>query len=816
MDFLREEYEIKLKQLVKDLTKTHKGEIENMESKHEKEMQNEKLSLDSTKDVNNIRLKCAKEVEKVKAEVTEAHGTQLNRLKDIFEEELKRHTQTLLNKKEEEENVATIKSELLNKDVTDIKKLEDSFADHVVDEMGKTRTDTALQKLYTSDCVVVSSDSKGDFHDSILIFLLIEKDTEIIVLKNELTDRLRKEKEEAVVHLKALEAKPVFGMKDELAAIEVEMDKITKRDSISSDEESALFKQELEKLKAYCKKKAVIEEEKDMLAVKSALLELLVNYLIKENHVLEKQKKQLQDELMGGGCQDEPTLKLLGRIKDETDKLLSENNGLKHRIAGKYVELQKEVAKYQIKVKELEDEKSQNLILEVEDLRNTLESYSVMEDKLIALKQKADDADRLRKELDSLNGDGALLSECDEIKQKLEGLTKADVNVDSIVSGHVQGPNGALEANKKLREKIETPKRAGVDVDDIVSGRVPPPASSEESYESRQKIESLKRAGGDVDVTVSGKVPYSFDAEQRLRYLMSDLKATKRERDDLIERAALASGSQTKLPILLDGLESITKELGALKQDKDSLKRQRDVMMEKRDALKLQFEDFRREYAGYCAELEERTRMIRSLSNDLRSISRGREFRDSFAIPLYVANLHAERDMLKMRVEDYICLDAELNSLPYKEKELDVLKIYYEELQKVYLDLVEKTRNMEVIAAERNRSESEINAQRNCVQLLEGAYKENELLKGQISELRCVIGDKGNEIKRLLIQVDSLSLDAEERQIVKVCSAVQKANASIHECTKRVQENLTMTKKTHCSLACLRIAHHNCSCYFRI
>ncbi|XP_069680061.1 A-kinase anchor protein 9-like isoform X4 [Periplaneta americana] len=151
MDLLRQEYEVKVEELVKDLTKTHKAEIENIESKHQKEMQNlkEKLNLDSAKDLNSIRLECAKEVETLKAEMAQAHSAELNGLKDMFEEELKRQVQALTNKlkKEEEEHVATIKSELLNKHVNDIKKLEDSFADHVVDEMGKTSTDTALQKI---------------------------------------------------------------------------------------------------------------------------------------------------------------------------------------------------------------------------------------------------------------------------------------------------------------------------------------------------------------------------------------------------------------------------------------------------------------------------------------------------------------------------------------------------------------------------------------------------------------------------------------------------------------------------------------------
>ncbi|KAJ4451849.1 hypothetical protein ANN_03327 [Periplaneta americana] len=90
--------------------------------------------------------------------MAQAHSAELNGLKDMFEEELKRQVQALTNKlkKEEEEHVATIKSELLNKHVNDIKKLEDSFADHVVDEMGKTSTDTALQKMhniYLSQCL---------------------------------------------------------------------------------------------------------------------------------------------------------------------------------------------------------------------------------------------------------------------------------------------------------------------------------------------------------------------------------------------------------------------------------------------------------------------------------------------------------------------------------------------------------------------------------------------------------------------------------------------------------------------------------------
>ncbi|XP_069677411.1 myosin-11-like isoform X3 [Periplaneta americana] len=151
MDLLREEYEIKVEELVKDLTKTHRAEIENIESKRQKEMQNlkEKLNLDSAKDLNSIRLEYAKEVETLKAEMAQAHSAELNGLKDMFEEELKRQIQALTNKlkKEEEEHVATIKSELLNKHVNDIKKLEDSFADHVVDEKGKMSTDTALQKL---------------------------------------------------------------------------------------------------------------------------------------------------------------------------------------------------------------------------------------------------------------------------------------------------------------------------------------------------------------------------------------------------------------------------------------------------------------------------------------------------------------------------------------------------------------------------------------------------------------------------------------------------------------------------------------------
>ncbi|KAJ4449329.1 hypothetical protein ANN_00727 [Periplaneta americana] len=155
-------------------------------------------------------------------------------------------------------------------------------------------------------------------------------------LLNTNKDRLRKEKEEPVANLKALQAKPSFAINDKLDAIQVDIDKITNSD-ISPDEALALLKQELEKLKANCKRVAVIEEEKDMMAGKSALLQSLVYDMKKENQILAKQKKkQLQQELMCGSKQDEVAMKnkiidleadleLMGGMRDERDKLLSEN-----------------------------------------------------------------------------------------------------------------------------------------------------------------------------------------------------------------------------------------------------------------------------------------------------------------------------------------------------------------------------------------------------------------------------------------------------------------------------------------------------------
>lgn len=103
-------------------------------------------------------------------------------------------------------------------------------------------------------------------------------------------------------------------------------------------------------LKEYFK---VIEEDEGRLAGKLAVLESHVNDLKKENQVLTKQKKQLQQELCGSK-QEEAALKnkiidlegnlyILGDIRDQRDKLLRENIDLKQSLSGTYDEIKREL-----------------------------------------------------------------------------------------------------------------------------------------------------------------------------------------------------------------------------------------------------------------------------------------------------------------------------------------------------------------------------------------------------------------------------------------------------------------------------------------
>lgn len=147
MEVLREEYELKVEDLVRDLSNTHKTEIQNIESKHAKEIQNlkEKLQLESAKWENTVHLECAKEVEKVRMEMADEHRKELEILKDMYEDELKKQIEQLTYrmKQGEEEHIATTKSELLSKHVRDIQKLEDSF----VDQTGRASNDPVLLKV---------------------------------------------------------------------------------------------------------------------------------------------------------------------------------------------------------------------------------------------------------------------------------------------------------------------------------------------------------------------------------------------------------------------------------------------------------------------------------------------------------------------------------------------------------------------------------------------------------------------------------------------------------------------------------------------
>ncbi|XP_069669411.1 uncharacterized protein [Periplaneta americana] len=559
--------------------------------------------------------------------------------------------------------------------------------------------------------------------------------------------RLRKEKKDTLARLKALEVTPDLSMNNELAAIEAEMDKVTKSD-ISLDEESVLLKEQLEKLKAICKKMAVIEEEKGMLAAKTAFLQSLVDDLHKENQVLKKQKQQIQEELMGGSGRDEAALKnriidlegelqLLRSIKDERDSLLNENAGLKQHLNLSHDELKQEVFNCRKKVKELQDKEiSQNLNFEVEDVRNRLESYSDIEQKLIVLKQKADAADKLKiKLLDSLHLCDAVSLKCNEMEQKLEILKNAGVDVDGLVLGRIQRPQGALEAYKESIKKIEALERAGVDVDGIISGKV--------SY--------------------TGKA-----AEQKIRFLTSKLEATIKERDDLIiERAALASDSQESLSHLLHKLEATMKEQGALKQDKEYLKGER-------DALKLELES-QKEQHDYYISLEQRLIITRSERDALQKRVNELELK-----AVNTQSLIAERDTLRMKLDDYDGINAELERLRHRAKEADILRIErnsmkmrLDELSSIEVALQEKTTNMEIIASERElfkrkyekvaALEPEIDDLRKCFERLKGADKENDLLKGQIRDLQCVIADQEHEAERMLNCIDRLSLENEKQ-----------------------------------------------------
>ncbi|XP_033609685.1 A-kinase anchor protein 9 isoform X6 [Cryptotermes secundus] len=147
MEVLREEYESKVEDLVRDLSNTHKTEIQNIESKHAKEIQNlkEKLQLESAKGENTVHLECGKELEKVRMEMVDEHRKELEILKDMYEDDLKKQIEhlTYRMKQGEEEHVVATKSELLSKHVRDIQKLKDSF----VDQTGRAINDPVLQKV---------------------------------------------------------------------------------------------------------------------------------------------------------------------------------------------------------------------------------------------------------------------------------------------------------------------------------------------------------------------------------------------------------------------------------------------------------------------------------------------------------------------------------------------------------------------------------------------------------------------------------------------------------------------------------------------
>ena len=84
-EVLREEYESKVEDIVKDLSNTRMTEIQNMESKHAKEIQKlkEKLQLESARKLSNAHLECKNEIEKVRLEMADKHRKELESLRGL-------------------------------------------------------------------------------------------------------------------------------------------------------------------------------------------------------------------------------------------------------------------------------------------------------------------------------------------------------------------------------------------------------------------------------------------------------------------------------------------------------------------------------------------------------------------------------------------------------------------------------------------------------------------------------------------------------------------------------------------------------------